>query len=259
MAGKLYWTKERCTKVALLYETRKSFQASEHSGAYVSSIRNGWIDEVCQHMRVIQGQWTKEACHNEALKYSAAGAFRKGSGSAFTMSYRNGWYHEITQHFVKDYASGERSGAFIWSRKKVKAEAKKYDNRSEFRRHVPGAANAADKYGILEAVCAHMIPGDRGFRKDKPAILYYIAVRGLYKIGITNRTVKQRLKQDYDDVRVLARKRFKIGAQAAKAERAILDFVDKQYRYTGKPVLHSGNTELFTRDILSLDTENHND
>jgi len=44
-----YWTKEKCLEESLKYKSRYSFQKNSGS-AYISSIRNKWLDDVCSHM-----------------------------------------------------------------------------------------------------------------------------------------------------------------------------------------------------------------
>lgn len=45
-----YWTKKRCEQEALKYKTRQEFYI-KCGGAYSASFRNGWLNEVCKHMR----------------------------------------------------------------------------------------------------------------------------------------------------------------------------------------------------------------
>ena len=99
---------------------------------------------------------------------------------------------------------------------------------------------------------------ERGFDPSKPAICYYLRVSSpvygeLYKIGITNNSVEKRFSNDdLWKITILKTYAFKTGSDARDMEYKI----KKQYagdRYTGEPVLVSGNTELFTRDILELD------
>lgn len=100
-----------------------------------------------------------------------------------------------------------------------------------------------------------------GFDQTKPALLYYLAVltdndETLYKIGITNLTVQKRFPNvDLARIRVVKTWSFDYGGDAAKREIAILqEFSDDLY--TGVDVLiGAGNTELFVRDVLELDTE----
>lgn len=100
-----------------------------------------------------------------------------------------------------------------------------------------------------------------GFDQTKPGLLYYLAVQTdsdetLYKIGITNLTVKKRFPNaDLLRIREIKTWTFEQGAEAAKREIAILrEFADDLY--VGEDVLiGAGNTELFVRDVLGLDTE----
>jgi len=109
--------------------------------------------------------------------------------------------------------------------------------------------------GVGCASCAH-----RGFSQHSPAILYYLKVhdggRTLYKIGITNKTVKTRfqLLDDQELITTLATRKYENGSDAYAKEQEILHDPDfKQFKYRGPDVLSSGNTELFTRDIFDLD------
>lgn len=90
-----------------------------------------------------------------------------------------------------------------------------------------------------------------GFDKSKPAILYYLSINNgqAYKIGITNRTVELRFS-----VSELAsiKKLFELsltGVEAYSIEQSIIAKF-KPYLYTGPPILESGNTELFSTNIL---------
>ncbi len=98
-----------------------------------------------------------------------------------------------------------------------------------------------------------------GFDQTKPALLYYLAVRTdkdvvLYKIGITNLTVKKRFPaSDLARIRLIKTWAFEKGSEAAERELEVLrEFMDD--RYAGDDVLiGAGNTELFIRDVLGLD------
>jgi len=107
--------------------------------------------------------------------------------------------------------------------------------------------------------CPSCSPG--GFKNEKPAILYYLRVKQpfntdkfLYKIGITNLTVEERFSGiDMQSIETLKTWEFPIGHSAKFAEKLILDKF-KEFRYKGEAILtKSGNTELFTKDVLGLD------
>ena len=94
-----------------------------------------------------------------------------------------------------------------------------------------------------------------GYDPAKPGRLYYVMFDFghtiLYKIGITNRTVKQRFAHEKVKPIVLWESTFSDGRIAQKVE------ADKkqeysEYLYSGEPLLKSGNTECFTVDIMAF-------
>lgn len=95
-----------------------------------------------------------------------------------------------------------------------------------------------------------------GFNIMKPATLYYLRVNKdgniAYKIGITNRTIKERFGLDMQYITVLKKWEYLLGADALTAEQTILK-ENKEFKYTGVNLLESGNTELFTTDIGGFD------
>lgn len=96
-----------------------------------------------------------------------------------------------------------------------------------------------------------------GFKVNKPGVLYYLKVGNgtAYKIGITNRSVDKRFTlQDLQSVRVLKVWKFQDGLACRSEEQRILQTY-KDYKYQGPPLLTSGNSELFYKDILGLDND----
>ncbi len=97
-----------------------------------------------------------------------------------------------------------------------------------------------------------------GFNTNKPALLYYLKVNTdnypLYKIGVTNYTVKKRFSNnDLDKITTLQTSIYPLGEDALREEKSILKKF-KTYKYEGNKILDSGgNSELFTKDILALD------
>jgi len=97
-----------------------------------------------------------------------------------------------------------------------------------------------------------------GFDTEKPALLYYLRVANkdnnpLYKIGITNRSVTERFNVlDLGKIEIIDYVKFEKGREALELETEYKrDY--SEYRYEGPDILSSGNTELFTIDILELD------
>ena len=95
-----YWTFERCKEEALKYKTRTEFQ--KHSTvSYHKSLKNNWLDDICQHMDEIQkprGYWTFEKCQEEALRYETRGDFYLYGSTAYVVSNMNGWADKICEH-----------------------------------------------------------------------------------------------------------------------------------------------------------------
>jgi hypothetical protein len=98
---------------------------------------------------------------------------------------------------------------------------------------------------------------DNGYRSSKPGTLYYVRFDlpglTLWKIGITNRTVKKRFENFDVKPIVLWQKRWNNGSTAYNLEQSILrDPRYDVYRYRGDALLKSGNTECFKIDIMAL-------
>lgn len=94
-----------------------------------------------------------------------------------------------------------------------------------------------------------------GFKKDKPAILYYLSINNgeAYKIGITNRSVQKRFNNyDLKKIEVLKEWYYDDGVEAYAEEQRILNEFD-YFKWDGPDLLESGNTELFKSDILGID------
>jgi hypothetical protein len=96
-----------------------------------------------------------------------------------------------------------------------------------------------------------------GFDINKPAYLYYLKIttdanQVLYKIGITNRTVEARFNlNDLSKIEIVKQKLYDIGQDAYDWEQKLLKMY-KQYQYKGPDILSSGNTELFTKDVIAI-------
>lgn len=96
-----------------------------------------------------------------------------------------------------------------------------------------------------------------GFDPKKPAYLYYLSINHgqAYKIGITNRSVNERFTAtELSSIKVVKLWEYTDGYECRKQEQDILKTY-KLYKYTGISLLESGNSELFTHDVLNLDTE----
>lgn len=100
-----------------------------------------------------------------------------------------------------------------------------------------------------------------GFNPSKPALVYYIKISKenltYFKIGITNKTLEYRFRQDKDkEILVLKQWKFNLGSEARDLEKSILSG-NKQHRVKIEGFLNGGgNSELFEFDVLGLDDGN---
>lgn len=98
---RFYWTKEKCQERALLYNHRVDFK-KEDGSAYSTAVAHGWLDEICSHMNKPspKRKWTKEKCHQVALKYKTAKEFRQKERSVYATARSFGWLDEICSHLI---------------------------------------------------------------------------------------------------------------------------------------------------------------
>jgi predicted GIY-YIG superfamily endonuclease len=150
-----YWTKERCHQEALKYNTRVDFQ-KKSNGAYGSSLKKGWLEEVCSHMtRQLQpnGYWTYERCKEEALKYNTRKEFMASKNGARLAAVRNGWIHDICSHM--DYIFFPNNW---WNDKtRCKEEVAKYKTREELRDNSYEAYKSIHRNGWWDELCSELI------------------------------------------------------------------------------------------------------
>ena len=86
--------------------------------------------------------------------------------------------------------------------------------------------------------------------QDKTTYLYYVLINDFYyKIGITSREIEERFRHEPAEVKVIYKKVFETGIQAYNIEQDIISS-NYKFRYKGAPILKSGNSEIFTKDIL---------
>lgn len=150
------WSKEKCQKEALKYETKKDFKLN-CNGAYIKSLKNKWLDEICTHMlkpiKKIKkistikpkGYWTKAKCQEEALKYIDKKSYSKYSNSSYLIASRNNWIDEICTHMI-NYSKPKG----YWTKDKCKEEALKYETKQKFKIGKIAAYNASRRNGWLD-------------------------------------------------------------------------------------------------------------
>ena len=148
-----YWTKERVTQEALSYNTRTAFCKGTPS-AYNKANAEGWMDEVCQHMKALTkpaGYWSKERCYETAQQYTTRAEFLQNDASAYRIAQRNGWLEDVCGHMhrlVREVG--------YWTKPRLATIAKKYSTRNDFHLHDDSAYRAAQARGLLDEICGHM-------------------------------------------------------------------------------------------------------
>ena len=97
------------------------------------------------------GYWTKEKCHEEALKYQTRVEFQKNSTSAYMCSFKKGYLEEICEHMISHIVPKG-----FWTKEKCINEVKKYNNISDFRKYSEYAYRAIIRNDWYDELCSHL-------------------------------------------------------------------------------------------------------
>src|SRR5690606_5557881 len=97
-----------------------------------------------------------------------------------------------------------------------------------------------------------------GYKDSLPGTLYYLRVEHegevFYKIGITNLSVNKRFNLlERSKIKILMQETYESGFLARLAEKQVLS-VFKDFLIDDIKIFKKGNTEIFNKDILCLDT-----
>ena len=253
--GKKSWSYNKIKNITKKYNTFNEFR-KENSNAYRWALRNlsKEKNKELYSCLIITEYMTKEKAIKLSKKYKQRSEFFIKSNTAYIYLRKNCSKEEldiIYSHMIKEYKI---------TIEEVKETIKGYKTKREFE------FNHRGKYSWMhmnlnkqeiEELCSHMIPGNRGFQPTKPGTLYYLRIDRpsfprTYKTGITNYSVKRRFGSDMKYITIIKEERFQDGSIAAQKELEILR-AHKKNKYLGKPILQSGNSELFVCDVLGLD------
>lgn len=90
------------------------------------------------------------------------------------------------------------------------------------------------------------ICADSGFNSKSRARFYIIQVDELFKIGITNRTIKERYAPEGVDYKIIMDLEFNLGSEAAEFEKMVMK-ENAEHQYKGPQIFrHTGITEMYT-------------
>jgi hypothetical protein len=135
---KVFWTKDKVQNEANKYHKKIDFQTNSPK-AYSAAFRNGWIEEVCDHMEKTFIKWTKNKVFDDAKEYTKLSDFQRNSPKAYRAAQRNGWLPEVTQGMKRQSD---------WTEENIKTEMSKYNSLNEFRKYSNSAyVTAVDKFG----------------------------------------------------------------------------------------------------------------
>jgi hypothetical protein len=193
---KIFWTKERCQTEANNYNKRIDF-IKKSKAAYSACARNGWVDDVCSHMKnkhETRYKWTKEKCQKIALKYGYRKEFQQNDKNAYYSAMYNGWLNEICEHMRWKKLPNKHWHLL----ENCKNEALKYKTKTDFIKKSQHVYNISRKNGWLDEICEHMIP--RGDKYHRCIYVYEFSDNSAY-VGLTNDLERRKLdrKRDIND------------------------------------------------------------
>ena len=193
--GNGYWTKEKCKEESIKYNSRKEF-GNNSIGAYRSSIRNLWIDEICSHM-IKKGNRYKRCIYsyefpdnfvyvgltydlderqksrNKNIKdkvilhiidtnlqpiiQQLTDYIDVNDAIKLECFYVDKYKNEGWNILNKTKTGGLGGNRFKWTKEKCKEEALKYVKRKDFCDNSSGAYRSSLLNNWLDEICKHMI------------------------------------------------------------------------------------------------------
>lgn len=142
-----HYTVEELKNIALQYNTRTEFQKG-HKGAYLFAFRRNIINQICQHMPILNKRWKLLELKNEAIKYLHRGEFAQKSIAAYSYAHSHGLLDVVCEH-MKPLREA-------WTHDKVKIIASTCKNKKEFRDKYLGAYKYAKRNNLFTEISAHM-------------------------------------------------------------------------------------------------------
>lgn len=141
--------RDDCRAEALKYDTRGEFQNGSPY-YYKRAWTMHWLNMICEHMPEKYIKWTYEACQSVAIQFNRRTDFKESYPSAYNRVRLKKWKDDIFKHMI-EYKQIEK-----WTFKACQSVARKYKNRTEFKKATPYVYNKSSKKGWLDAICKHM-------------------------------------------------------------------------------------------------------
>ena len=135
-SGQFCWTFEEAHKEALKYEYKKDFRENSH-GCYLVSLRHGWLDTICSHMKNIQEEriiYNSTNVKETVQKYSYMQQLRNSKDKFVRGCYwwlkKKNLIQEYKQYLKKDISEIKK---IHWTDEMLYEECKKYSSYKDFR------------------------------------------------------------------------------------------------------------------------------
>lgn len=126
-----FWDLCMCKKEALKFKTRGEF-ARKSGSAYSSAQRQGWLDNICEHMTSQREYWDFEKCKKKALKYNDKQEFITKEPRAYAAIKYNKWGEKIDEYAkwpILDYDSCKKESSKYLLKSTFKKESRDYYNK----------------------------------------------------------------------------------------------------------------------------------
>jgi hypothetical protein len=111
----------------------------------------GWVYKERKTINLRVNNWTKELCHEEALKHTSRKEWRSNCYGSYQFAYRNGFIAECCSHMEK------RLFKFWFVKENCILEALKYETITEWAKSSSASYGNARKNNWLDDCTAHMI------------------------------------------------------------------------------------------------------
>jgi hypothetical protein len=138
-----YWTKQRCLEASSQFQTRKDWQLGSGS-SYTIARRNGWLEECCAHMLVLQKKWTLEEIIESAKGFKSKSEWIKGNNTSYAYAKTHGWLDLASSHMTPLKL---KNGT--WTKEACVLEAMKYKSKVEWAKHSPSSHAVAQRNGWI--------------------------------------------------------------------------------------------------------------
>jgi hypothetical protein len=132
-------------KEAQKYDRRKDFESNARP-FYAAAYRNGWLSEVCAHMKSDIIRWTKDMVLNVAYNYKNISSFIGENSGAYKHAIRHKYIIELNNIYLNKHKNCKK----YWTKEKIIEYTSQCKNYSDFFKS--GAYHAASKLKILEEI-----------------------------------------------------------------------------------------------------------